>query len=57
MKIAKSTKVRHKKSGLIYRLIPKHDITYYLTANDGIVPSGQMIYKTDDELDEIFELA
>lgn len=52
-----STKVKHKKSGLFYRLFPRTDISkhaYYLSSNDGMVPSGQMIYRTDEELDEMF---
>jgi hypothetical protein len=61
MKIkAPSTKVKNKKSGLFYRLFPRPDVdkdAYYLTANDGLVPSGQMIYRTEDELDEMFEEA
>jgi len=55
MNIQTSTKVRHKVSKLIYRLIPKGNDSYYLTANDGIVPSGQMIYRTPEELDQLFE--
>ena len=56
--MSNSFKVKHKKSGLIYRLVPKPDIdsdAYYLTCNDGTVPSGQIIFRTQDELDEIFE--
>lgn len=57
MIINKRTLVINKKSGLTYLLIPKPDVcadAYYLTANDGMVPSGQMIYRTPDELDELF---
>lgn len=61
MKVNKpSTKVRHRKSGLFYRLFPRPDIdkdAYYLSSNDGIVPSGQMIFRTEQELDELFEEA
>jgi hypothetical protein len=57
LNISKPTKVRCRKTGLTYKLIPKPEINvhaYYLTANDGFVPSGQMIYRTADELDEMF---
>ena len=53
-----SMTVKHKKSGLNYRLIPKPKIdkdAYYLTANDGMVPSGQMIFRTEQELNEMFD--
>jgi hypothetical protein len=34
-----------KKSGLLYRLwLGKQSGLWYLSANDGIVPSGQMVY-------------
>jgi len=54
-----STVVKHKKSGLSYRLTPKPNINkdaYYLSANDGMVPSGQMIFRTEQELDELFKV-
>jgi len=57
LKIDKSTKVRRKGTDQIYLLTPKPDayrMAYYLSSNDGIVPSGQMIYRTDEELDELF---
>ena len=56
MKITTTTIVRHKKSGLEYRLLPKGNDSYYLTPNDGKVPSGQMIYRNESELDELFEI-
>lgn len=57
MVINKTTVVMHKKSGLTYLLVPKPNIcadAFYLTANDGRVTNGQMIYKTPNELDELF---
>ena len=57
MKITTSTIVKHKTSGLEYRLIPKGNDSYYLTTNDGMVPSGQMIYRTEQELDDLFEVS
>ena len=50
------TKLKNKKSGLIYLLIPKPKKEgYYLSANDGMVPSGQMIYWTEEEIWSVFE--
>ena len=54
-----STKVYHKKSGLPYRLVPRQDIgadMFYLTSNDGMVPSGQMVCMNEQELDDLFVL-
>ena len=56
MIIEKPTLVVNRKSGLKYLLIPKGDDSYYMSCNDGIVPSGQMIYRTPEELDELFVL-
>lgn len=57
MIIDKPTVVIHKRSKLEYKLFPKGDDSYYLTANDGSrVSSGQMIYRTPEELDEMFIL-
>ena len=50
--------VLHRKTGLKYRLSSKphiHKDAYYLSCNDGMVPSGQMIYRTEKELDILFE--
>ena len=55
-----SMKVAHKKSGLDYRLFPRPEIdkdAYYLSANDGRVPSGQIIFRTEQELDVMFKVA
>lgn len=54
MIIDKPTLVIHKTSNLEYKLTPKGNDSYYLTPNDGMVPSGQMIYRTPEELDEMF---
>ena len=52
-----SFKVKHRLLGSVYRLVPQSDDPerYYLTANDGMVPSGQMIHLTDAEIDAMFE--
>lgn len=55
MKVNGSIKVKSKLNGLEYRLYAKEKDAYYLTCNDGLVPSGQMIYRTEQELDEMFE--
>jgi len=52
--MSKSFKVKHRKSGLTYRLTPKTQ-GYYLSANDGMVPSGQMIYWDDKQINRVFE--
>jgi len=51
----KITKLRNKKSGLIYILIPKQE-GYYLACNDGMVPSGQMMYWDNETINEVFEI-
>jgi len=38
-----STLVRHKESGLLYRLSDLNNGTFYISANDGRVPSGQVL--------------
>ena len=55
-----SFKVKHKTSGLFYRLFPQFHLdkdAYYLACNDGRVPSGQLIIRNEQELDEMFDLA
>jgi hypothetical protein len=50
-----SHKVRHKKSGLIYRLY-KNEEGYYLSSNDGLVPSGQQLYGTLERILQDYHL-
>lgn len=40
----KSVLLKHNKSGLIYHLWHKQDDAWYISCNDGIVPSGQPVY-------------
>jgi hypothetical protein len=49
------TKLRHKQNGLIYILISQKQ-GYYLACNDGRVPSGQMMYWSDELIREVFDV-
>ena len=53
--INKNTKVKHKITGLKYIIIPKGKDSYYLAVNDGMVPSGQNIFWTEEQIWKIFE--
>jgi hypothetical protein len=39
-----TVKVRHTTTGLIYLLVPQGADAWWLTPNDGLVPSGQAVY-------------
>lgn len=43
MKAGESIVVVHKTTGLDYRLTARADGSFYLSANDGVVPSGQVL--------------
>jgi len=60
MTITKPTVVIRKETGQEYVLTPKpmyeNGLAYYMATNDGRVSSGQMIYRTPEELDKTFIL-
>jgi len=42
-------KVRHKESGLTY-ILTKNEKGYYMSCDDGMVPSGQQLHGTLEEI-------